>query len=93
MQGFVNQSLEPGATTGRLVFISESLWNIPTGFRARETVVFTGADQLEEIFKSRSRARNSRSTAAADSHVPVSCPANSYVTLERALPRRHPQRR
>ena len=43
--------MEPGATTDRLVFISESLENIPTGFRARETIVFTGADQLEEILK------------------------------------------
>ena len=50
MEGFVNQYLmEPGATTDRLVFISESLENIPTGFRARETIVFIGADRLEEI--------------------------------------------
>lgn len=52
LEGFVNQYvLEPAATTDRLVFVSEAIENIPAGFRARETYVFAGADQFEEIFE------------------------------------------
>jgi hypothetical protein len=40
-----------GATAGRLVFITEAIENIPQGFRARETYIFSAADQLEEIFE------------------------------------------
>jgi hypothetical protein len=51
-EGFVNQYLmEPNPTQSRLIFTSEAIENIPAGFRARETYVFTGADQLEEIFE------------------------------------------
>ena len=52
VEGFVNQyALEPSSTVDRVVFNSESMENIPTGFRARETYVFSGSDQLEEIFE------------------------------------------
>lgn len=52
VEGFVNQyGLEPSSTVDRVVFISESIENIPAGFRARETYVFSGSDQFEEIFQ------------------------------------------
>ncbi len=52
VEGFVNQyALEPSSTVDRVVFMSESIENIPTGFRARETYVFSGSDQFEEIFE------------------------------------------
>lgn len=51
-EGFVNQyALDPSSAADRVVFTSESLENIPAGFRARETYVFSGSDQLEEIFE------------------------------------------
>lgn len=51
-EGFVNQyALEPSSTPDRVVFVSESIENIPAGFRARETYVFSGDDRLEEIFE------------------------------------------
>lgn len=52
IEGFVNQyALEPSSTVDRVVFLSESIENIPAGFRARETYVFSGSDQFEEIFE------------------------------------------
>ena len=52
VEGFVNQYvLDPTSTVDRVVFISESIENIPAGFRGRETCVFSGNDQLEEIFE------------------------------------------
>lgn len=52
VEGFVNQyGLEPLITADRVVFTSESLENIPAGFRARETYVFAGSDQFDEIFE------------------------------------------
>lgn len=51
-EGFVNQYvLEPGGTSARLVFTTEAIENIPAGWRARETYVLTGNDQLEETFE------------------------------------------
>jgi hypothetical protein len=51
-EGFVNQYvLDPAGDPDRLVFVSEAIENIPAGFRARETYVLSGADQLEEIFE------------------------------------------
>ncbi len=50
-EGFVNQYvLELATTADRLVFVSESIENIPPGFRARETYVFSDADRFEETF-------------------------------------------
>ena len=51
-EGFVNQyAMDASGTADRVVFVSESIENIPTGFRARETYVFSGDDQVEEIFE------------------------------------------
>jgi hypothetical protein len=52
VEGFVNQYVEDeGSTAQKLAFVSEHIENIPTGFRARETYVVTGADEFEEIFE------------------------------------------
>jgi hypothetical protein len=52
VEGFVNQYVEePDAPSGRLVFVSETIENIPPGWRARETYVVHGADEFEEIFE------------------------------------------
>jgi nitrobindin-like protein len=51
-EGFVNQYvLSPEATSSRLVLTTEAIENIPSGWRARETYVLSGRDQLEEIFE------------------------------------------
>jgi hypothetical protein len=52
IEGFVNQYVADGdAKPGTLVFTTEAIENIPSGFRARETYILTGSDQLEEIFE------------------------------------------
>jgi hypothetical protein len=52
IEGFVNQyALQPTSKPGVLVFVSESIENIPQGFRARETYTFGGNDELEEVFE------------------------------------------
>jgi nitrobindin-like protein len=52
VEGFVNQFvLEPGSSPGRLVFITEAIENIPTGWRARETYLMSDANTFEEIFE------------------------------------------
>jgi hypothetical protein len=51
-EGFVNQyALQPTSKPGVLVFVSESIENIPQGFRARETYTFSGPDEMEEVFE------------------------------------------
>lgn len=52
-ESFVNQfvATTPEFVDGRLVVESEAIENIPPGFRARETYVFSSADALEEIFE------------------------------------------
>lgn len=52
-ESFVNQfaATTAGFVDGRLVMESESIENIPAGFRARETYIFHGADAFEEIFE------------------------------------------
>jgi hypothetical protein len=51
-EGFVNQYvLAPDSTADRLVLSTEAIENIPPGWRARETYVLSGRDQLEEIFE------------------------------------------
>ena len=51
-EGFVNQYvLDPDSPPGRLILTTEAIENIPAGWRARETYVFTGSDQVEEIFE------------------------------------------
>lgn len=52
VEGFVNQyALDPSSTADRLIFVSEAIENIPAGFRARETYVFSGADAFDEVFE------------------------------------------
>jgi hypothetical protein len=52
VEGFVNQYVEEAsATTGQVVFMSEAIENIPAGFRARETYILKGPDELEEVFE------------------------------------------
>ena len=51
-EGFVNEyvldSMSPDGTT--IVFITESIENIPAGWKARETYWFRAPDTLEEVF-------------------------------------------
>jgi hypothetical protein len=52
VEGFVNQYvLDLSSTVDRVVFVSESIENMPQGFRARETYVFSASDRVEEIFE------------------------------------------
>lgn len=51
VEGFVNQYVLESSTADTFVFVSEAIENIPAGFRARETLTFTGDDQLEETFE------------------------------------------
>ncbi len=51
-EGFVNQYVwDPSSTPDRLVLVTEAIENIPAGWRARETYLLTGRDQLEESFE------------------------------------------
>ena len=66
IEGFVNQySLEPSSTLDRVVLVSESIENIPAGFRARETYVFLATISSKRFSRSRNRGRTSRFTAGA----------------------------
>ena len=53
IEGFVNQfildSISPDKTT--IVFITEAIENIPTGWRAKETYHLLSANEMEEIFE------------------------------------------
>lgn len=51
IEGFVNQYVAEAGSDTRLVFTSEAIENIPTGWRARETFVFTSADTFDEVFE------------------------------------------
>ena len=52
VEGFVNLYVEhDDSTATRLVFTTESIENIPAGWRARETYVVHGPDEFEEIFE------------------------------------------
>jgi THAP4-like, heme-binding beta-barrel domain len=51
-EGFVNQYVEDtDSSPARIVFTTESIENIPAGWRARETYVILGPDEFEEIFE------------------------------------------
>lgn len=51
-EGFVNQyTLEPSTKPGTLVFVTEAIENIPTGYRARETYTFISTNEVEELFE------------------------------------------
>lgn len=52
VEGFVNQYVEDeGTSSDRWVFTSEAIENIPPGWRARETYIVHGPNELEEIFE------------------------------------------
>jgi hypothetical protein len=52
IEGFVSQYvLEPESTATRLVLTTESIENIPAGWRAGETYVVSGSNELEEVFE------------------------------------------
>jgi hypothetical protein len=52
VESFVIQYvMEPVSKPGTLVFVSEAIENIPSGYRARETYTFFGADEFEEVFE------------------------------------------
>jgi hypothetical protein len=52
-EGFVNTYVADPVTPGdkQVVFVTESIENIPPGWRARETYVITGADSFVERFE------------------------------------------
>jgi hypothetical protein len=51
VEGFVNQYVQQPTSENPLVFVTESIENIPKGWRARETYTFSGSDELEEVFE------------------------------------------
>jgi len=53
IEGFVNTYVRESTSTdgSELVFVTESIENIPPGFRGRETYKFTGPDSLTETFE------------------------------------------
>jgi hypothetical protein len=52
VEGFVNQYVqEPGTADRTLVFVTESIENIPEGWRGRETYTLINADEFEEVFE------------------------------------------
>ncbi len=52
VEGFVNQYIaEPGAIGPPLVFTTEAIENIPSGWRARESYRAVGPDKVEEVFE------------------------------------------
>lgn len=52
IEGFVNQYVQDEtATPGRIVFTTESIENIPAGWRARETYLVHGPDAFDEVFE------------------------------------------
>lgn len=52
-ESFVNQfvATTPDFVEGRFIVDSETIENIPPGFRARESYIFSSADAFEEIFE------------------------------------------
>jgi len=52
VEGFVNQYVEDAdSSPSKVVFTTESIENIPSGWRARETYLVHGPDEFEEIFE------------------------------------------
>jgi hypothetical protein len=51
-EGFVNQYvMTPGGSQGRIVFESEALENVPSGWKARETYDIVSSDEFVETFE------------------------------------------
>jgi hypothetical protein len=52
VEGFVSQYVEDAdSSAAKLVFTTESIENIPAGWRARETYLVHGPDEFEEVFE------------------------------------------
>jgi hypothetical protein len=52
IEGFVNEYVqEPQPADRTLVFVTEAIENIPSGWRARETYRVIGPDEFEEVFE------------------------------------------
>ena len=52
VEGFVNTyAQDPDAKPGTIAFATESIENIPAGYRARETYLLHGPDEFEEVFE------------------------------------------
>jgi hypothetical protein len=52
VEGFVNQYVEDADTSpSRVMFTTETIENIPPGWRARETYVVHGPNEFEEVFE------------------------------------------
>jgi hypothetical protein len=52
VEGFVSTYVEDAdSTPTRIVFTTEAIENIPAGWRARETYVVHGPDEIEEVFE------------------------------------------
>lgn len=53
IEGFVNQYVNTSTSADgkTIVFTSESIENIPAGFKARETYKITGPDDFSEVFE------------------------------------------
>jgi len=52
VEGFVNQYVEDAdSPPSTIAFTTESIENIPAGWRARETYVLHGPDEFEEVFE------------------------------------------
>ena len=52
VEGFMNQYVEDGESSPeRVVFMTESIENMPAGWRARETYLRHGPDEFEEVFE------------------------------------------
>ena len=58
VEGFVNQYVEDTESSStRIVFTTESIENIPAGWRGRESYVVLGANEFEEIFELAERGK------------------------------------
>ena len=52
VEGFVNQYVEDAdSSPSKVVFTTESIENIPVGWRARESYLVHGPDEFEEVFE------------------------------------------
>ena len=52
VEGFVTTYVEEGESTATMVvFVTEAIENIPAGWRARETYIVHGPDEIEEVFE------------------------------------------
>lgn len=52
IEGFVNEYVQEASSGDRtFVFVTESIENIPSGWRARETYTLIGPDEFEEVFE------------------------------------------